>query len=128
MNSRKEYTQPKTQPCARPGNVEETVRRVCQLIFCIIPLVLVGCGGPPKLDIQTHNGKTRGVAYLICGKGKVEEKVAPNGDVDVTLGANHLEIKGNRVLANGKDKGIVKDGDSIVLDNQGLLFVNQQKR
>ncbi len=102
--------------------------RLGQLILCPILIVLVGCGGTSKPDIQTHNGKTRGVAYMICGKGKAEEKVAPNGDVDVTLGVNHLEIKGNRVLANGKDKGTVKDGDSIVLDNQGLLFVNQQKR
>ncbi len=91
-------------------------------------VALCGCGGPPKPDIQAHTGTTHGVSYMVCGKGQASEKLLANGDVDVTLVANHLEIKGNRVLANGKDKGTVKNGDSIVLDNQGLLFVNQQKR
>ena len=111
------------------GNLEIAVTRGWQLLLvCFVLGGLQACSGPAKLDIQSHAGKTRGVSYLICGKGQANEKPSPNGDVDITLGANHLEIKGNRVLANGKDKGTVKDGDSIVLDNQGLLFVNQQKR
>ncbi|CAN5177292.1 hypothetical protein BH10PLA2_BH10PLA2_09580 [soil metagenome] len=76
------------------------------LFACLLCLaMLTGCGGSPKLDIQTFNGKKGAGTYLICGNGQAQKPVAANGDIDVALGANHLELKGKRVLANGKGQG-----------------------
>jgi hypothetical protein len=45
-----------------------------------------------------------------------------------SAGKNKLEIRGGRLIANGKDRGPLKSGDSVLLDNDGRLFVNGPER
>jgi hypothetical protein len=92
------------------------------------PAVL-GCSGTPAPAVQVvHTGKTGGVTYEVRGTGQPKESRATNGDIEVTLGSNSLAIKGGRVVSNGKDSGPVRDGDSVVLDEQGKLTVTHGKR
>jgi hypothetical protein len=96
--------------------------------LCLAALALQSCGSRPTPSLVVHEGKTGGVAYEVRGAGNAKETRSANGDVEVTMGSNRLQIKGGRVMANGKDYGPVKDGDAVVLDDDGQVSVNQQKR
>jgi hypothetical protein len=90
---------------------------------------VLGCGGTPPPAVQVvHTGKTGGVSYEVRGTGQPKESRSADGDIEVTLGSNSLAIKGGRVVANGKDSGPVKDGDSVVLDERGKLTVTHGKQ
>jgi hypothetical protein len=90
-------------------------------------LALQGCN-KVQPTLQVHTGKTGGVTYEIRGTGHATESRSANGDVDVTLGSNHLQIKGGQVVANGKSCGAVKDGDRVVLDDKGQVSIVQEHR
>jgi hypothetical protein len=67
------------------------------------------------------------VSYEARGEGgAVTRGVTERGSF--TVGKNTLELKGGRVFANGKDHGPVKEGDSVLLDADGQLSVNGEKR
>jgi hypothetical protein len=46
----------------------------------------------------------------------------------MAFGKNTLRVQGGHVTANGKDYGPVKAGDSALLDADGTLTVNGEKR
>lgn len=105
------------------------IRRWLPAAGCLAVLALVGCGGTSAPPVQVvHTGKTGGVSYEVRGTGQPKESRSADGDIEVTLGSNSLTIKGGRVVANGKDSGPVKDGDDIVLDEQGKLTVTPKKQ
>ena len=79
-----------------------------------------------KPTLQLHTGQTGGIAYEVRGVGHAAERRSANGDVDVTLGSNHLQLQGGQVVANGKSWGTVKDGQRVVLDEAGQVSVTQQ--
>jgi hypothetical protein len=99
---------------------------LCLLLWLGV-LALQGCTKMPP-GKHVHTGKTGGVTYEVHGTGPTKESRSANGDVEVTVGSNHLQIKGGRLVANGKSCGVVKDGDSVVLDDKGRVSVNQQDR
>lgn len=106
----------------------QCIRRWMVASVCLAVLVLLGCGGTPAPAVQVvHAGKTNGVSYEVRGTGQPKESRTADGDVEVTLGANSLAIKGGRVVVNGKDHGPVEEGDSVVLDEQGKLTVTPKK-
>lgn len=88
-------------------------------------LALQGCN-KAQPTVQVHTGKTGGITYEVRGTGHAAESRSANGDVDVTLGANHLQITGGQVVANGKSWGAVKDGQRVVLDEKGDVSVVQE--
>jgi hypothetical protein len=47
---------------------------------------------------------------------------------EFTAGKNKLRIQGGKVIANGKEYGPVKSGDSVLLDADGIVSINDQKR
>ena len=61
------------------------------------------------------------LAALEPGPGKRCLSIASAGD-------NTFEIRNGRAIANGKDGGPLKAGDSVLLDKEGRLLVNGQER
>jgi hypothetical protein len=47
---------------------------------------------------------------------------------EFTAGKNKLRVQGGRVTANGKEYGPVKSGDSVLLDTDGTVSINGEKR
>ena len=88
-------------------------------------MTLHGCNKTSPTP-QVHTGKTGGISYEVRGTGHAAESRSANGDVDVTLGSNHLQIQGGQVVANGKSYGVVKDGDKVVLDDKGQVSVVEE--
>jgi len=72
-----------------------------------------------------HN--IHGISYEVHGGGPGLTKIEGE-TVTITNGPNHLEFKTGRLLANGRDCGAVQQGDNVVLDVEGQLFINQEKR
>jgi hypothetical protein len=68
-----------------------------------------------------------GVSYEVRGQGDSKSLVA-EGAREFTAGKNRLRVEGGRVIVNGKDYGPVKAGDSVLLDADGTLTVNGEKR
>ena len=79
---------------------------------------LQGCGETPPA-VHVHTGTTGGISYEVRGTGHTTENRSANGGVEVTMGPNHLQIKGGRVVANCKSSVVVKDGDKVLLDDKG---------
>jgi hypothetical protein len=67
------------------------------------------------------------VSYEVRGQGDSKSFVA-EGAREFTAGKNKLRVESGRVIANGKDYGSVKPGDSVLLDEGGTLTVNGEKR
>jgi len=86
--------------------------------------VLAGCNN--AAPVQVHSGKIGGVTYEVRGTGLTKENRS-NGDLDVSVGSNHLQIKGGQVVANGKSWGVVKDGDTVILDDKGQVSVRPSR-
>ena len=91
----------------------------------VVALALNGCNKATP-TLQVHTGKTGGIAYEVRGVGHATESRSVNGDVDVTLGSNHLQLKGGQVVANGKSWGTAKDGQRVILDDTGQVSIVQE--
>ena len=98
--------------------------RLCLLVGAGV-LALQGCEKMSPAP-HVHTGKTGGISYEVRGTGHAAESRLANGDVDVTVGSNHLQIQGGQVVANGKSYGVVKDGDKVVLDDKGQVSVVEE--
>jgi hypothetical protein len=100
------------------------MRRFIALMALIsASLSSAGCSGSTQ-TLQIHSGSTAGISYELRGSGHPSESRSANGDIEASLGPNRLEIKGGRVLANGKDYGPVKQGDKVMVDATGQVFLN----
>lgn len=101
--------------------------RLCfALPLAVAAVTLAGCGSPTAQWKYTPPAPDTGVIYEMHGDGKVMSGRAETGSF--TWGGQSLEIKDQRVLANGKDYGPVKTGDVIVLGTDGKLSVNGEPR
>jgi len=92
--------------------------RCCQL-WCVC-LALPGCesGGIAE-------GSVNGISYEVHGGRGLEIN---DNAIKISSGKNVLEIKDGRVSLNGKDRGPIKSGDSLVLNAESQLSVNGEKR
>jgi hypothetical protein len=91
---------------------------------------LVGCTRPipvPPTPTTAPAAAPGSYSYEIRGAdGSTQRGVA--SEFHAMAGKASLEVRGGRVIANGKDYGPVRDGDSILLDRDGQLSVNGEPR
>src|SRR5438876_1387322 len=89
-------------------------------LFWCVGLTLLGCGagGPAK-------GNINGISYELHGGGSIE---VDTNVIKIGNGKNVINIKDGRISLNGKDRGPIKSGDSLVLDAESQLSVNGEKR
>jgi hypothetical protein len=91
------------------------------LTFAIALVAPAGCGGsataPAAAAISWEvRGDSGGVA-VGAGEGGTAQ-----------AGNNKLVIANGRLTANGKDAGEFKNGDKVLLDKDGQIYVNGEKR
>lgn len=48
--------------------------------------------------------------------------------ITITSGSNHLEVKEGVLAANGNNGGNIQQGDKVLLDADGQLWINKKKR
>ncbi len=98
------------------------MRQLCLVLLLVaLAAVLSGCGKPAPAPA------TISVSYEVRGEAGGLTKGMGEG-VSAAVGKNRLEVKGGQVRANGKDYGPVKDGDAVLLDKDGQVYVNGEKR
>ena len=84
------------------------------------------------VDIHQEDGvsyatNVHGVDYEV--HGGLPGLVKIDGEtITITSGSNRLEVKDDLLAANGKDGGNIQHGDKVVLDAEGQLWVNKEKR
>ena len=95
------------------------------VLLTMMVAVVAGCnrGGPTATPSEP---KAANVSYEVRGEASITRGVAESGTF--RTGKNTLELRGGRVFANGKDHGPVKGGDTVLLDRDGQLSVNGEKR
>jgi hypothetical protein len=99
-------------------------RILCPLISLAL---ILGCGGSTTQPSK-YAGNFKGVSFEVHGFGEHKTHVVAENDVVVTNGSSRLNLKNGRILANGKDYGPVKNGDTVVLDADGQISVNNSAR
>lgn len=88
--------------------------------------VLVGCGEDASESARPVASAR--VSYEIRGTGGVVAgRVSPE-DGSFSSGESRLEFRGGRVVVNGEDCGRVDDGDTVLLDRDGRVYVNGTPR
>ena len=87
-----------------------------------------GCRKPTSTLAPTNApSQSPSVSYEVRGEGDAVTKgITENGSF--ASGKYTLELKAGRVFANGKDYGSVQEGDSVLLERDGQLFVNGEMR
>jgi hypothetical protein len=99
----------------------------------VLALALAGCGctktpAPATTpELSGSQGSSQGISWTMRGHGDVKSIAKPDG-FEASIGQNKLEVKGDKLYFNGKEYGTVKSGDEIVLDENGTLTVNGEKR
>jgi len=95
---------------------------------CILPTTLAaalaasGCGGPPAVP-PAPAAPSASYSYEVRGDaGGMTKGTAES--VTANVGKQSLEIKDGRLRANGQDYGPLKDGDQVLLDRDGKVYVN----
>jgi hypothetical protein len=99
-------------------------RALCPLFFIVLTL---GCGGRTTQPSK-YAGNFNGVSFEVYGFGQQNTHVVAEDDVVVTNGSSRLNLKNGRIVANGKDHGPVKKGDTVVLGADGHVSVNNSPR
>jgi hypothetical protein len=113
------------------GIVSEVTMRETHIVACLIcsVLALQGCIGARVGLVTVHRGQFDGISYEVRGGGMAVETRSDNDDVTVAMGPTVvLEIKRKQVFVYGHDYGFVSDGDALIIDDHGQLFVNEQPR
>jgi hypothetical protein len=92
------------------------------LLWCL-GLALLGCG----FGEGTNKGSINGISYEVHGGSGVSVEVTNNA-IKITSGKKVIEIKDGRIFLNGKDRGPIQSGDSLVVAADSQLSVNGEKR
>jgi hypothetical protein len=98
-------------------------------LFALAPLWLLWCVGLALLGCGfggTNKGSVNGISYEV--HGPVQSVQVINDGIKIASGKNVIEIKDGRISLNGKNRGPIKSGNSLVLDAQSQLSVNGEKR
>jgi hypothetical protein len=103
------------------GTFTEEDGAMCRRALAAILLLAVALMGCSPAARPTVNYEVRGEDGGGTITGRSDEGVH-------TAGKNRLQIKDGRILANEKDFGAVKEGDKVVLDKDGRVFVNGEER
>jgi hypothetical protein len=97
------------------------------LISAGLVALALGCSrSPPTPATPTPATPAASYSYDVRDDGVASAGMAE--DVNATAGKNRLEIHGGRLTANGKSYGSLKNGDAVLLNADGQLFVNGQNR
>jgi hypothetical protein len=80
-----------------------------------------------KQSTSISRGNVGGIRYEVRGTGSTRVQ-SVNGATQIVSGRNTVRIRSGRVYLNGKDKGAIKAGDSVLLDASGRLYVNGKKK
>jgi hypothetical protein len=80
-----------------------------------------------KQSTSISKGTAGGIKYEIRGTGSTNVQ-SVNNSISMSSGRNTVTIKNGRIALNGKDRGTIKRGDSVLLDASGRLYVNGKKR
>jgi hypothetical protein len=97
-------------------------RLILRLISAGMVALALGCNRstPTAAAPTSYSYEVRGEeGSVTLGTGEV---------INANAGKNRLGINGGRVTANGKSYGSLKNGDGVLLDRDGQLSVNGQKR
>jgi hypothetical protein len=103
--------------------------RISLLVGAAILSVTPACSrqaGPS--DASGVKDTVNGVSYEVRGRGGNSLAQNVEGYRELIAGSNTLRVKDGHITANGKDAGEVKQGDSVLLDVDGAVTVNGQKR
>jgi hypothetical protein len=99
------------------------------LLVLVTSLSLVtGCRRSAGGGASGVKGTVDGVSCEVRGRGGESSDRIVEGVHEFTAGDNKLRLQDGHVIANGKDYGAVKSGDSVLLDADGNVTVNSQKR
>ena len=96
--------------------------------FLVIAAVAVAVAATALAIWRPWSTPLSGITLEVRGEGSVSMRQELGEGGTSSAGKNKLEIRGGRLIANGKDGGPLKSGDSVLLDMEGRLFVNGQER
>jgi hypothetical protein len=108
--------------------------RIIVVAVAVLLSVLAGCNRPSSGPTPTGagpswaKGTVDGVSCEVRGQGGESSSFVGEGYQEFTAGKNKLRVQGGRVTANGKEYGPVKSGDSVLLDADGTVTINGEKR
>jgi hypothetical protein len=88
--------------------------------------LVAGLGALAAWQMRSH--PVRGVSLEVRGVGSVNANPDAGEGASQSAGPNTVQIRGGRVVVNGRDGGPLRPGDSVLVDEQGRLFVNGQAR
>jgi hypothetical protein len=77
---------------------------------------------------QPWGRSVRGVSLEVRGVGSVNANPNAGEGASQSAGPNTVQIRGGRAVVNGRDGGTLRPGDSVLVDEQGRLFVNGRER
>ncbi|MGL5874699.1 MAG: hypothetical protein ACRC2R_20420 [Xenococcaceae cyanobacterium] len=80
-----------------------------------------------KQSTSISRGNAGGIKYEVRGSGNTNVS-SVNNSTRIVSGRNTVTINKGRIALNGKDRGAVKTGDSVLLDSSGRLYVNGKRR
>jgi hypothetical protein len=80
-----------------------------------------------KQSRSISKGTASGIKYEVRGTSNTSVQ-SVNGSTRIMSGRNVVNIRSGRISLNGKDRGKIKTGDSVLLDTSGILYVNGKKR
>jgi hypothetical protein len=80
-----------------------------------------------KQSTSISRGNAGGIRYEVRGSGNTNVS-SVNNSIRIVSGRNTVTINKGRIALNGKDRGVIKTGDSVLLDVSGRLYVNGKKR
>jgi hypothetical protein len=81
-----------------------------------------------QLDRPRPRARPREFLAKYVGRGGNSSSFVGQDYREFTAGKNKLRVQGGRVTANGKEYGPVKSGDSVLLDTDGTVSINGEKR
>jgi hypothetical protein len=84
----------------------------------------------PSGDLEVVRGQASGISWEVRGRGDESQQQSSGERIEASAGNNTLviEVDGLKVTANGQRYGTLQPGDSILLDENGWVSVNGQKR
>src|SRR5262249_26804221 len=105
------------------GGLGEGPVRSLPLLIALLGAILTGCSRPsqtaPTATAQpaaSYKYEVRG-ANGACQRGEAEA-------FTVTAGQNTVSVQNGRLVVNGNGYGLLRDGDSIAVDESGKVTVN----